>query len=289
MSDKKLSAAALRAKARAAKRSLERKEDTEQVKGSAIFTTGETPSVEGTQAEGLKTVNEESNTETEDDEPKTRERNDDEPKAQEESETEEEEEDEDLRDEPELDTEDEPEPPEVVQEKEEEVKEPEVILESKQNLNDTEVFKQLTKTSNESGIDGTDSYAELVENMVSSQCQLSGVKNLDLTTFGLRAQVLKFPNLSVMEYGIHKFLGAPFTDKEKDLIVHKLGLHVALSEKEQVIISAVQEVKDTRGMSFYSLMFSEEIAQKFADMFNYTVKININEPDVSKLLLVVNK
>lgn len=167
--------------------------------------------------------------------------------------------------------------------------EPEPVLTTEPSLGDTTVFQKLTNTSEKTGIDGNDSYAELIENMVSTQCQLSGVKNLDLTTFGLRAQVLSFPNLTVMEYGVHKFLGAPFTEEEENLIIHRLGLYVAQSEKTKIVVRAVQEVKDTRGMSFYSLLFNEEIAQKFANMFNYTVHANLREPDVSKLVLVIQK
>lgn len=164
-----------------------------------------------------------------------------------------------------------------------------VKLDSKPSLADTSVFQNLTATSASTGIDGGDSYAELVENLISSQCQMSGVKNLDLTTFGLRAQVLKFPNLTVMEYGVHKFLGAPFTEDEENMIIHRLGLHVAQSNKDKIVVSAVQEVKDTRGMSFYSLLFNDRIAQRFADMFNYTVHANMKESDVSKLVLVIQK
>lgn len=165
----------------------------------------------------------------------------------------------------------------------------EVNLESKPSLADATVFQKLTTTSTETGIDGGDSYAELVENLISSQCQMSGVKNLDLTTFGLRAQVLSFPNLTVIEYGTHKFLGAPFTEEEENMIIHRLGLHVAQSDKDKIVVRAVQEVQDSRGMSFYSLLFNDRIAQRFADMFNYTVHANLREPDVSKLVLVIQK
>lgn len=159
---------------------------------------------------------------------------------------------------------------------------------SEPSLSDTTVFKRLSQTS-EVDIPGGESYAELVENMVSTQCQLSGVKNLDLTTFGIRAQVLSFPNLSILTYGIHKFLGAPFTEDEENMIIHRLGLHVAQSKKEKVVVRAVQEVKDGRGMSFFSLLFTDSIAQKFANMFNYTVHANLNEADISKLVLVIQK
>lgn len=161
-------------------------------------------------------------------------------------------------------------------------------LETPPSITDSNAFQQLAKSSEES-LPATDSYAELVENMVSRQCQLSGVKNLDLTTFGLRAQVLNFPTLTVLTYGQHKFLGAPFTDREEDLIVHRLGLYVAQSDKNEIVVSAVKEIKDERGMSFYSLLFNDKIAQKFADMFNYTVRANMNEADVSKLVLVIQK
>lgn len=162
-------------------------------------------------------------------------------------------------------------------------------ISSQQTLSDSSAFQQLTQSSSETGIGSNSSYAELVESMVSQQCQLSGVKNLDLTTFGLRAQVLDFPNLSVMTYGKHKFLGAPFTEEEEDLIVHRLALHVAQSEKKRIVIRAVQEVKDERGMSFFSLLFDDKIAQKFVNMFNYTVHANMNEADISKLVLVIQK
>lgn len=170
-----------------------------------------------------------------------------------------------------------------------EINSPEPKLSTEPSIGDTDFFQKLTRTSESTGVNGSDSYAELVENMVSSQCQLSGVKNLDLTTFGLRAQVLTFPNLSVMQYGNHKFLGAPFTEEEENLIIHRLGLHVAQSNKDKLVVRAVQEVKDSRGMSFYSLLFNEQIAQKFANMFNYTVHANLRESDVSKLVMVIQK
>ena len=91
------------------------------------------------------------------------------------------------------------------------------VLESTPSLGDTSVFQKISASTNQE-TPVIDSYAEMVENMVSTQCQLSGVKNLDLTTFGVRAQVIKFPNLSVLEYGKHKFLGAPFTEEEENSI-----------------------------------------------------------------------
>lgn len=171
---------------------------------------------------------------------------------------------------------------EVVQEFEE------VNIKSEPNISDSQAFQRLSQSST-LDVPTADSYAELVENMVSAQCQLSGVKNLDLTTFGIRAQVLSFPNLSVLTYGVHKFLGAPFTEEEENMIIHRLGLHVAQSNKKEIVVRAVQEVKDARGMIFYSLLFTDSIAQKFANMFNYTVHANLNESDISKLVLVIQK
>lgn len=176
---------------------------------------------------------------------------------------------------------------EVVIEESAQAEEPPLTIQP--TLADSSAFQKLTASSETTGLNGSDSYAELVESMVSQQCQMSGVKNLDLTTFGLRAQVLNFPNLSVMKYGVHKFLGAPFTEEEENLIIHRLGLHVAQSGKSRIVVRAVQEVKDGRGMSFYSLLFNDDIAQRFANMFNYTVHANINEADVSKLVLVIQK
>ena len=162
------------------------------------------------------------------------------------------------------------------------------VLESTPNLGDTSVFQKISASvSQETPV--IDSYAEMVENMVSTQCQLSGVKNLDLTTFGVRAQVIKFPNLSVLEYGKHKFLGAPFTEEEENSIMHKIALHVATSNKETIVIRAVQEVRDSHGLVFHSLLFNDSIAKKFVNMFNYAVYTNPNEADVSKLVLVIKK
>ncbi|MFF2798231.1 hypothetical protein, partial [Lysinibacillus xylanilyticus] len=139
-------------------------------------------------------------------------------------------------------------------------------------LGESNVFKNLSDNADSSPAEVNGSYAELVENMISRQCQLSGVTNLDLTSFGVRSQSLEFPNLTVLTYGIHKFLGRPFTKEEEDAIVHILGLYVAQSEKDEVTVSAVKEVRDSSGMSFYSLMFNDEIAQKFANVFKHTVK-----------------
>lgn len=164
----------------------------------------------------------------------------------------------------------------------------EVNIKSEPTISDSQAFQRLSQSST-LDVPVADSYAELVENMVSAQCQLSGVKNLDLTTFGIRAQVLSFPTLSVLTYGVHKFLGAPFTEEEENMIIHRLGLHVAQSNKKEIVVRAVQEVKDARGMSFYSLLFTDSIAQKFANMFNYTVHANLNESDISKLVLVIQK
>ena len=156
------------------------------------------------------------------------------------------------------------------------------------NLSDSNAFQRLSSSSAVAA-PGNESYAELVENMVATQCQLSGVKNLDLTTFGIRAQVLNFPNLSVLTYGRHKFLGAPFTEEEENMIIHRLGLHVAQSPKEKIVVRAVQEIRGNGGMSYYSLLFTDSIAQKFANMFNYVVHANLNESDISKLVLVIQK
>ena len=167
------------------------------------------------------------------------------------------------------------------------VPEPEPQLDITPNPKDSAAFQRLSASAMVNPVG--DTFAELVESMVSTQCELSGVKNLDLTTFGIRAQVINYPNLSVIEYGAHKFLGAAFTQDEEDLILHRLGVYIAQNPKKKIVIRAVQEIKDGRGMSFYSLLFTDRIAQRFADMFNYIVHANLNEPDVSKLVLVIEK
>lgn len=180
----------------------------------------------------------------------------------------------------------EPKPAEIS--KEPELQFEEASLATEPNLSDSNAFQRLSGDS-AVATPGNESYAELVENMVATQCQLSGVKNLDLTTFGIRAQVLNFPNLSILTYGRHKFLGAPFTEEEENMIIHRLGLHVAQSEKSRIVVRAVQEIHGSGGMSYYSLLFTDSIAQKFANMFNYVVHANLNESDISKLVLVIQK
>lgn len=134
-----------------------------------------------------------------------------------------------------------------------------------------------------------DAYAEFIENHVSKLCQQSRVTNIDISSFGIRAQSLKFKNLQILTYGKHKFLGVPFSAKEEEALVFRLGLYCQQSPKDKLVIQAVTEVRDTSGFTFYSLLFTDQIIQKFVNATNFTVYINSDDPDVSKLVVVVEK
>lgn len=157
-------------------------------------------------------------------------------------------------------------------------------------INDTlnaDAFKTVKATV---GVSPTaDSYAEMIEGIVVKQCELSGVTNLDLTTFGLRAQALTFRTLDVMEYGIHKFLGKAFTEEQRRIILHRIALAVANSKENPVVLKAAVPVRDEDGLVYHSLQFDQRIAEEFATLFEHEVKINPNEVDISKLVMLVYK
>jgi hypothetical protein len=134
-----------------------------------------------------------------------------------------------------------------------------------------------------------DTYAEFIENHVSKLCQQARVSNIDLTSFGIRARSLNFKNLKILSYGKHKFLGLPLNAKQEEALVFRLGLYCQQSPKEKLVIEAVSEVKDSTGFTFYSLLYTDSVVQKFVNATNFTVYINANDPDVSKLVMVVEK
>lgn len=134
-----------------------------------------------------------------------------------------------------------------------------------------------------------DAYAEFIENHVSKLCQTHRVSNLDITSFGIRAQSINFKQLKLLAYGKHKFLGAELTPKEEEAIVFRLGLYCQQNDKEKIAIKAVSEVKDSTGFVFYTLLFTESVIQKLANATDFTIYINGNESDVSKLMVVVEK
>lgn len=172
----------------------------------------------------------------------------------------------------------------------EEIKETvEEIEHTEPSIADSQAFSRLVSNSENAQPQSNDSFAEMIETMVSQQCQVSGVKNLDLVSFGIRAKTLTFKMLSVMEFGKHRFLGAPFTQEEEDIIIHRLALHVAQSDKERIVIAAVKPIDSGNNLLMYSLQFTDSIAQRFADMFDYKVYINKHEADVSKLVMIVDK
>lgn len=131
-------------------------------------------------------------------------------------------------------------------------------------------------------------YSEAIEGFVTTACQLNNVRNVDLATYGLMAVNASYNNLDVLTFGDHKFLGVPYTEKEESLILVKLATFIDQSNEVRNVIRAVQKLNNS-SVESYTLLYTEEMIQRFVDTFGYTVQVNYTSPTVSDLCIVVEK
>lgn len=191
----------------------------------------------------------------------------------------------------------------IVEEREEDVSsksetvvksEEEPVIEPKKTTDTIEKVKSMSVVVDNSPMENiqsavaSSSYAEAIEGFVTVACQTNNVRNVELSTYGLMALNADYQTLEVLKFGEHKFLGVSYTEQEESIILVRIATHVEKTSDKKVVIKAVQKLSNSPVES-YTLLITEEMVQKFADTFGYTVKVNLKTTDAKDLCIVVEK